>query len=102
MKTPHKTLLRDYDVIRYPLLTEKSNTLTDQSQYFFAVSLDANKSEIKRAIENLFKVKVASVNTLIRKGKNKVFRGRRGLQSDMKKAMVRLKAGQKLDITTGV
>jgi large subunit ribosomal protein L23 len=102
MKTPQKKSFRDYDIIRYPLLTEKSNAVTDQSQYFFAVSLDANKSEIKQAIENLFQVKVASVNTLIKKGKNKVFRGRRGIQSDVKKAMVRLKPGQKLDITAGV
>jgi large subunit ribosomal protein L23 len=102
MKISQKQSFHDYDVIRYPLLTEKSNSVTDQSQYFFAVSLDANKGEIKQAIENLFQVKVDSVNTLIRKGKNKVFRGRRGTQSDVKKAMVRLKPGQKLDITAGV
>ena len=102
MKTSQKNTFRNYDVIRYPLLTEKSNSVADQSQYFFAVALDATKHEIKQAIEGLFQVKVTSVNTLIRKGKSKVFRGRRGLQSDMKKAMVRLQAGQKLDITAGV
>lgn len=102
MKTSQKNVLRHYDVIRYPLLTEKSNSVADQSQYFFAVSLNATKPEIKNAIESLFEVKVASVNTLIRKGKKKVFKGRRGVQSDIKKAMVRLQPGQKLDITAGV
>lgn len=102
MKTSQKNILRHYDVIRYPLLTEKSNSVADQSQYFFAVSLNATKPEIKNAIESLFEVKVASVNTLIRKGKKKVFKGRRGVQSDIKKAMVRLQPGQKLDITAGV
>ena len=76
--------------------------LTEKSQYFFAVSLDSNKKEIKQAIENLFHVKVVAVNTLIRKGKQRVFKGRKGLQSDMKKAMVSLEPGQKLDMTTGV
>ena len=102
MKTNQKNSFRDYDVIRYPLLTEKSNMLTEKSQYFFAVSLDATKTEIKRAIENLFQVKVVAVNTLIRKGKQKVFKGRKGMQSDIKKAMVCLAPGQKLDMTTGV
>lgn len=102
MKTKQKASFRDYDVIRYPLLTEKSNLLTEKSQYFFVVSLDSNKKEIKQAIENLFHVKVVAVNTLIRKGKQRVFKGRKGLQSDMKKAMVSLEPGQKLDMTTGV
>jgi large subunit ribosomal protein L23 len=93
---------RDYDVIRRPLLTEKSNFLTGAAQYCFVVSLDANKGDIKKAVENIFQVKVASVNTLIKKGKKKVFRGRRGVQSDIKKAMVRLQDGYKLDIAVGV
>lgn len=102
MKNSQKIQFRDYDVIRYPLMTEKSNLLTEKSQYFFAVDMTATKAEIKRAIENLFHVKVRSVNTLIRKGKQKVFKGRRGFQSDIKKAMVCLEKGQKIDITIGV
>ncbi len=102
MKKSQKIQFRDYDVIRYPLMTEKSNLLTEKSQYFFEVDLTATKTEIKQAVENLFKVKVRSVNTLIRKGKQKVFKGRRGFRSDVKKAMVCLEEGQKLDITTGV
>nr|WP_207216312.1 50S ribosomal protein L23 [Candidatus Finniella inopinata] len=97
-----KNTFRDYDVIRYPLLTEKSNMLTEKSQYFFAVALDATKTEIKQAVENLFKVKVVAVNTLIRKGKTRVFKGRKGVQNDLKKAMVSLAPGQKLDISSGV
>lgn len=102
MKGSSKVHLRDYDVIRYPLLTEKSNSLTEKSQYFFAVDLKANKTEIKKAVENLFQVKVYSVNTLIKKGKQKTFKGRRGTQSDLKKAMVCLAPGYKLDLSAGI
>jgi large subunit ribosomal protein L23 len=102
MKNDKKLNYRDYEVILYPLLTEKSNMMTANAQYFFAVKKDATKPEIKKAVENLFQVKVSSVNTLIRKGKKKVFRGRRGMQSDAKKAMVCLAAGQKIDFSTGV
>ena len=102
MKTVNKCNYRDYDVILYPLLTEKSNLMTASSQYFFAVARDSSKPEIKKAIENLFRVKVKSVNTLIKKGKTRIFRGRRGVQNDTKKAMVCLEAGQKIDFSTGV
>lgn len=102
MKEKNKTDFRDYNVILYPLLTEKSNLMTESAQYFFAVARDASKPEIKKAIEHLFNVKVKAVNTLIKKGKRRVFRGKPGMQSDMKKAMVCLEAGQKIDFTTGV
>lgn len=102
MKKVNKLNYRDYDVILHPLLTEKSNLMTASAQYFFAVSRDASKPEIKKAIEGLFNVKVKSVNTLIKKGKNRVFRGRRGRLSDTKRAMVCLEAGQKIDFSTGV
>ena len=94
--------LAHFDVIRSPILTEKSNVMTQYGQYFFNVSLTASKPEIKEAIETVFGVEVESVNTLVRKGKQRIFRGRRGKLIDVKKAMIRLKAGQRIDVATGV
>ena len=64
--------------------------------------LDATKPQIKEAVEELFKVKVAAVNTLVQKGKTKRFRGRKGRRSDMKKAMVKLQDGHSIDVATGL
>ena len=89
-----------YDVIRAPLVTEKSTMVSESSQIMFKVAMSATKPDIKEAIERLFSVKVLAVNTLIRKGKNKRFRGVKGRQSDFKKAIVTLEAGQTIDITT--
>ena len=94
--------LAHFDIIRSPILTEKSNVMTQYGQYFFNVSLTASKPEIKEAIETVFGVEVESVNTLVRKGKQRIFRGRRGKLIDVKKAMIRLKAGQRIDVATGV
>jgi large subunit ribosomal protein L23 len=94
--------LAHFDILRSPILTEKSNRLTEYNQFFFHVSLRATKPQIKEAVESVFGVSVESVNTIIRKGKKKTFRGRRSLLSDTKKAMVRLKAGQRIDVATGV
>ncbi len=88
-----------YDVIRSPLVTEKSTMASENSQIVFKVAMNATKPEIKEAIERLFNVKVVAVNTLIRKGKNKRFKGVRGRQSDFKKAIVTLAEGQAIDIT---
>ncbi len=93
---------RMYEVIRSPLVTEKSTHQSEHSQISFKVSLDATKPEIKQAIEGLFKVKVKAVNTLRVEGKNKVFRGMRGRRSDWKKAIISLVDGEKIDLTTGV
>jgi large subunit ribosomal protein L23 len=68
----------------------------------FKVRKSATKPQIKAAVERLFDVKVESVNTLVRKGKTKFFRGTRGTQSDVKKAVVTLAEGHKIDVTTGV
>jgi large subunit ribosomal protein L23 len=89
-----------YDVIRSPIVTEKSTMASENSQIVFKVALDATKPDIKEAVERLFKVKVLAVNTLIRKGKTKRFRGVRGQQSDFKKAIVTLQDGQTIDITS--
>jgi large subunit ribosomal protein L23 len=93
---------RHYDVIISPVVTEKSTSASEHGKIVFNVRLDATKPLIKEAVEKLFNVKVESVNTLVRKGKVKQFRGRRGLQSDVKKAIVTLAAGQSIDVTTGL
>lgn len=93
---------RIYGLILSPVITEKSTLGSEHNQVTFKVPLDATKPEIKVAVENLFKVKVVSVNTLRQKGKVKMFRGRRGRRSDYKKAIVRLAEGQTVDVTTGI
>ncbi len=93
---------RHYDVILSPLVTEKATAASEKNKVVFKVRLDATKTEIKHAVEKLFEVKVKGVNTLIRKGKKKVFRGTRGKQSDVKKAIVTLEEGNTIDITTGL
>src|SRR5262252_603082 len=93
---------RMYDLIRSPVVTEKSTMGSQHNQVTFRVPLEATKPEIKAAVEGLFKVKVTAVNTLRQEGKNKIFRGRRGRRSDYKKAMVTLAEGQTIDVTTGV
>ncbi len=94
--------INNYDVIRSPAITEKATMASENDQIIFNVASDATKPEIKRAVEGLFGVKVKSVNTLVRKGKVKRFRGHLGRQSDVKKAVVRLVDGQSIDITTGL
>jgi large subunit ribosomal protein L23 len=89
-----------YDVIRAPLVTEKSTMVSENNQVMFKVAMSATKPDIKEAVERLFNVKVLAVNTLIRKGKIKKFRGVKGQQSDFKKAIVTLEEGQTIDITT--
>ena len=93
---------RHYDTILSPLITEKATLLSEQNKVVFKVSLDSTKDEIASAIEELFKVQVVKVNTLITKGKTKRFRGRPGRRIDIKKAIITLKDGQSIDITTGL
>jgi large subunit ribosomal protein L23 len=93
---------RMYQVILAPLVTEKATAMSEKGAYAFRVSLDADKREIKQAVEGLFGVSVVAVNTLVMKGKTKRFRGRPGQRSDWKKAMVRLAEGQSIDLTTGL
>ena len=98
--TPSKE--RIYELIRKPVVTEKSTLLSEFNQVTFQVPLDANKFEIKAAIEGLFKVNVTAVNTLRQPGKTKSFRGRPGRRSDNKKAVVTMAEGQSIDVTTGL
>src|SRR6201985_197140 len=93
---------RHYDLIVAPVITEKATIASDNNQFVFKVRRDATKPQIKSAIEKLFDVKVTAVNTLMRKGKNKAFRGVRGRQQDMKKAIVTLADGYPIDMTTGL
>ena len=96
------SLEKHYDIIRSPVITEKSTLLSEHNQVMFNVAKKATKPEIKAAVEALFEVKVSAVNTLNRKGKIKRFRGKPGRQSDVKKAIVTLEDGQSIDVTTGL
>ncbi len=91
-----------YDVIVAPVITEKATMASEANQVLFKVRKTATKPEIKAAVERLFDVMVTAVNTLIRKGKRKLFKGTRGVQSDVKKAIVTLAEGHKIDVTTGL
>jgi large subunit ribosomal protein L23 len=93
---------RHYDLIVAPLITEKATIASEHNQYLFRVRPEATKPQIKAAVEKLFDVKVTAVNTLIRKGKAKMFKGRPGRQQDVKKAVVTLADGHRIDVTTGV
>ena len=93
---------RMYQTILSPLVTEKATLNSERGQITFKVAIDATKPQIKAAVEGLFGVKVLAVNTILVKGKAKMFRGRPGQRSDWKKAMVRLAEGQSIDLTTGL
>ncbi len=95
-------LVKHYDTIVAPVVTEKSTRLGELSQVVFRVRRDATKPQIKSAVEALFDVKVTAVNTLNVKGKVKRFRGTLGKRDDVKKAIVTLAEGQKIDVTTGI
>tara|TARA_B100000902_G_C27203649_1_gene860412 strand:+ start:793 stop:1089 length:297 start_codon:yes stop_codon:yes gene_type:complete len=91
-----------YDIIRKPLVTEKSTMASENGAVVFEVSIASNKPQIKEAVEALFGVKVKAVNTLITKGKQKRFKGVLGRRKDVKKAFVTLEDGNTIDVTTGL
>jgi large subunit ribosomal protein L23 len=93
---------RMYELVRRPVITEKSTNGSTHGQVTFEVPIDASKPEIRAAVEGLFNVKVKAVNTIVVGGKKKVFRGIRGRRSDWKKAVVSLAEGSKIDVTTGL
>jgi large subunit ribosomal protein L23 len=93
---------RHYDVIIAPVITEKATTASEHSQVMFKVARNATKPQIKEAVEKLFDVKVKAVNTHIRKGKVKAFKGTVGTQSPVKRAVVTLEEGFTIDVTTGL
>jgi large subunit ribosomal protein L23 len=93
---------RHYDVIIAPVITEKATMMSEQNRVVFKVNAKATKPQIKEAVEKLFDVKVRRVNTLVRRGKVKAFKGRRGEQQSVKRAIVTLEEGHKIDVTTGL
>lgn len=91
---------RHYDTIIKPVITEKATLLSEHNKVVFQVPLSANKKDIGAAVEALYGVKVEKVNTIRQKGKNKRFRGIAGQRGDVKKAVVTLKEGHTIDITS--
>jgi|TARA_R110002072_G_scaffold187425_1_gene344161 large subunit ribosomal protein L23 len=100
--TQHVSQERKYELLRKPVVTEKSTLGGEHNQVTFRVPMDASKPEILAAVEGLFSVKVKKVNTLRQNGKVKRFRGRIGKRVDYKKAMVTLEEGHSIDVTAGV
>lgn len=88
-----------YDVIRRPIVTEKSTMASVANAVVFEVAKDATKPLIKEAIESIYGVKVKAVNTVLTKGKVKRFRGRPGRRNDVKKAYVTLEDGNTVDVS---
>ena len=101
-KAEAKLTPKSFKMILTPVVTEKSTAAAQFNQVVFKVPTGATKPEIKAAVEALFKVKVTAVNTIVNKGKTKVFRGRVGRRSDEKKAIVTLAAGNTIDMTAGI
>lgn len=93
---------RMLELLRAPVITEKSTLGSQHGQVTFKVPLDATKPEIRAAVESIYKVKVTAVNTVTLMGKKKRFKGIMGSRSDIKKATVTLEKGQSIDIGTGV
>lgn len=91
-----------YDILKHPVITEKSTTLSANNQVVFKVSPKATKPLVKAAVEDIFNVKVNGVNIINVKGKNKRFRGFVGKRSDVKKAIVTLAEGNTIDVTAGI
>ena len=90
------------DSILQPIITEKATGLSEQNKVLFKVRNDASKISIKKNIEKIFKVNVIKVNTITKKSKNKIVRGKIGIKKGYKKALVTLKKGQSIDLAVGV
>jgi large subunit ribosomal protein L23 len=91
-----------YDILRVPRITEKGTRLKEKNNVLtFEVKIDANKVQVRKAVESIFKVKVSDVTTVKNAGKNKRVGQRVGRRSDWKKAYVTLKPGEKIDIFEG-
>ena len=96
------TTERNYDILLGPIITEKGTRLSEHGQIVFKVCLDANKAQIRKAVEGLFDVKVTKVNTIRVTGKTKIFRQTVGRRSNYKKAIVTLSEGQNIDYLAGL
>ena len=91
-----------FDILRAPIITEKSTALSELNKFVFEVSSFADKASVKKAVESIFKVTVTAVNILNRVGKSKRFKGTKGRRADVKRAIVTIAKGQTLDYTTEV
>ena len=91
-----------YDKILFPVVTEKSTNISEQNKIVFKVPYKANKKSLKKNIEKLFKVNVTKINIINKKNRSKITRGRKVQISGYKKAIVTLKKGQNIDLTTGI
>ncbi|ABV75273.1 50S ribosomal protein L23 [Rickettsia akari str. Hartford] len=91
-----------YDLIRKPIITEKTTNISEQNKYAFYVDKFAKKLTVKKAIEEIFKVKVKKVNILNVKGKKKTFKGITGTQINRKKAIVTLEKDHNIDFAGGI
>ena len=94
--------INTFDSIKSPIITEKATILSEQNKTVFKVHAKANKKTIKKNIEKLFKVNVIKVNIINRKSKLKMRQGRKSFKSGYKKAIITLKKGQSIDLTTGI
>ena len=90
------------DTILSPRITEKATSLSEYNKVVFKVHIGASKENIKKSVEKIFKVNVIKVNTLNQRGKNKIIRGKKSYKTGHKKAIVTLKKGQSIDLTTGI
>ncbi len=91
-----------YEIIKQPVVTEKTTKISENNQFVFKVQNTSSKLDIKKAVEKIFKVKVKSINTIKIKGKTKVFKGTKGKRNDYKKAIITLKSGETLDYSGGI
>ena len=90
------------DTIISPNVTEKATSLSEYNKIVFKVTKGANKNSIKKSIEKIFKVKVVKINTINLKGKSKMVKNKKAYKPGYKKAIVTLKKGQNIDLTTGI
>ena len=91
-----------YDIIKRPLLTEKSNSFENLGKYVFIVNSKSNKLQVKKAVEQVFNVKVTKVNVINMDGKAKIFKGRKGKRSSYKKAIITTKDKKKIEFAKGI
>ena len=91
-----------YDKIISPMVTEKSTNLSEQNKIVFKVPADANKTNLKKNIEKIFKVNVTKINIINKQNRVKITRGKKVRVSGFKKAIITLKKGQSIDLTTGI
>jgi len=94
-------LEKHFGIIKSPIYSEKATAQSELSKYYFKVSSDANRIQVKNAIESIFKVKVQKVNILKVKGKKRIFKQRKGSTTGYKKAIVTVEKGKVIDFTAG-